>query len=144
LTRETETKLSQTFESFLAQWKSHGTPVHGNIQLRYSRFVIVQADPNDHRPSGCSIDNLKRSVGGILEHFSLDTVDNAYVWYKDQAGEVSSTHFREIGNLVASGELTPDTLIFDHTLSNSDDLTKWEVALKDSWLKRYLKSSPTS
>ena len=144
LTTEAEAKLAQTFEEFLAQWKSHGTPVNGNIEIKYSRFVIVQADPNDDRPSGCSIDNLKRSVGGILQHFSLETVDHAYVWYRDQEQTIQSTHFSKLAKLVESGDLQADTPIFDHTLSNSDDLSKWEVSLQDSWLKRFLKTSPAS
>lgn len=131
-------KLEAGFEQFLANWKSHGTPVEGLIQFVYDRFVIIQSDPGKARPSGCSIDSLKRGVEGILTQTELPWMEAAYVCYRDAAGEIQSVHFSKIKSLIESGELTADTQVFDHSLSQSDDLSKWEQPLSATWLKRFL------
>lgn len=131
-------QLNADFLTFLNQWKSHGTPVDGLITLKYNQFVIIQADPAQPRPSGCSIDSLRRSVEQILVHRQRQWVEPAYVAFKDAEGKVQLTHFQKIPELIAQGTLSAETTILDNTLSQSDDLSRWEVQLADSWLKRYL------
>ncbi|MDX2250040.1 MAG: hypothetical protein SF052_24870 [Bacteroidia bacterium] len=139
LSSEKKKAVQHSFEQFLSQWKTHGTPVDGLVDLRYDRFVIVQADPSANRPSGCSIDSLKRGISAVLREEKLDWLDAGVVFYRDKEGLIRSVFFREIPDLVKSGELTPDSIVFDHSLDQSDDLSKWEVPLKNTWLKRYFK-----
>ncbi|MEL6671480.1 MAG: hypothetical protein AAFR61_04785 [Bacteroidota bacterium] len=141
LSPEVESQLEQDFDHFLAQWKSHGTPVDGLIQISYHRFVIIQSDPQTSRPSGCSIDSLKRAVGQILQQRHQEVLDAAHVFYRDEQQEIAFTHFRDIPKLVAAGSLSAETQVFDHSLGQSDDLSRWEIALQDSWLKRFLPSA---
>jgi hypothetical protein len=138
LSAEQEVALQADFANFANQWKSHGTPVEGLIQVKHKRFVIAQSNPVDSRPSGCSIDSLKRGIEQILRTHQLPQLDSSQVFYRDEAGEIQFTDFRSIPELVAQGKLQGDTLIFDHSLSQSDDLSKWEVPLAQSWLRRYL------
>ena len=138
LTATAREALSRDFAAFTAQWKSHGTPVQGLIEIRYDRFVVAQANPDDARPSGCSIDSLKRGIAHILERHGMQWLDAGYVAYRDAAGHVQLTHFSQLDALVAGGTLRADTIVFDHSLGQSDDLTQWEVPLKQTWLKRYL------
>ncbi|RMG74683.1 MAG: hypothetical protein D6722_02145 [Bacteroidetes bacterium] len=142
LTADQSEALSRDFAAFTAQWKSHGTPVEGLIEIRHHRFIIAQADPTQARPSGCSIDSLKRGVAQILQQHGLSWLDAGYVCYRDAEGHIQTLHFSALEAAVQSGELGPDTLIFDHTLDQTDDLSKWEVPLKQTWLKRYL--APTN
>jgi hypothetical protein len=138
LTPEQETALKADFDQFLSQWKTHGTPVDGMIQIRHQRFVIIQSNPAEGRPSGCSIDSLKKAVGQILNHHGLQALESSQVFFRNNGDGIQSTDFRQIPELVKSGTLSPETLIFDHSLAQSDDLSKWEVPLKQTWLKRYL------
>ncbi|MFK7925269.1 MAG: hypothetical protein AB8H47_25160 [Bacteroidia bacterium] len=137
LSPEKEQALAADFEYFLAQWKSHGTPVEGLIKIQYGRFVIVQSNPEDSRPSGCSIDSLKKSVSAIIDKHGLSVLDASYVYYRSGT-EIQATHFKELPKLATEGTLEADTIVFDHSLSQSDDLSKWELPLKQTWLKRYL------
>ncbi|RMG16901.1 MAG: hypothetical protein D6730_24595 [Bacteroidetes bacterium] len=130
--------LQADFDQFTSQWKSHGTPVDGLIRLAHGRFVIIQADPAVPRPSGCSIDSLKRAVAQILQHHGLESLDAAYIGYRDAQGHIQFVHFKQLPQLIAKGEIGPDTLVFDHSLDQSDDLSKWEVPLRQSWMSRYL------
>ncbi len=130
--------LEADFEAFLSQWKTHGTPVQGMIQIRYARFVIIQADPREGRPSGCSIDSMRHAVEQILTAHGLSWLDNSHVFIADEEDEILALNFRDLPALAAAGKLKADTLVFDHTLSQTDDLSKWEMPLADTWLRRYL------
>ncbi len=138
LSSEQETALKADFDRFVSQWNTHGSPVDGLIQIRHARFVIIQSNPAEARPSGCSIDSLKQGVGKILQQHGLESVEASYVFFQQDDQTIRSTDFRQIPQLIREGVLKADTLIFDHSLSQSDDLRKWEVPLKQSWLKRYL------
>ena len=144
LSSDTEASLQRAISAFLSQWKSHGTPVEGMIQLKYQRFVIVQANPEDERPSGCSMDSLKRAVSSILEEHHLEQVDAGYVFFRNANGEIEHVFHRDLQSHIAQGKLQAETIVFDHTLSQSDDLTVWEVPLSSTWLKRYLKDQRLS
>lgn len=132
--------LARDFEAFQAQWKSHGTPVTGLITLHHQRFVIIQSKEEESRPSGCSIDSLRRGVTGILQHHNLAWLEGGEVFYRDASGEIQMVHFQKIAGLVAEGILSPETIVFDHSLSNSDDLSLWEVPMNNTWMKRFLPS----
>ena len=132
------TVLIRDFEEFLNQWKSHGVPVDGMIQIKRRQFVIIQSNPGDNRPSGCSIDSLKKSVEHILKNRGLDWLENGYVSYLADDNQIEHVHFSKIKERVENEQLKGDTLILDNTLSQTDDLNKWEVPMKESWLKRYL------
>ncbi|MEM6263079.1 MAG: hypothetical protein AAGI38_11270 [Bacteroidota bacterium] len=133
-----QAKLQTQFDTFSHQWKSHGAEVEGQIGILRNQFVVVRSNEQDDRPSGCSIDGMKRSVESILTAAGLSWLDAAHVFYEGDDGSVAYTHFSKISALIGEGKLTPDTLILDHTLGQSDDLSRWEVLLKDSWLKRFL------
>lgn len=130
--------LEADFQAFLDQWKTHGTPVKASIELRYGRFVIIQADPSDGRPSGCSIDSMRHAVEQILTNHGHPWLDNAHVYLRDENGEILAPHFSELPALAAAGKLKEDTMVYDHSLNQTDDLGKWEVSLAETWLKRYL------
>ncbi len=133
-------RLEQDFEAFQAQWKSHGTPVGGLIRLLHDRFVVIQAKDDEDRPSGCSIDSLRRGVTAILEQRGLGRADGGEVFYRNEQGDIEMVHFQKISQLVESGALCADSLVFDHSMNNTDDLSNWEVAMKHTWMKRYLPS----
>lgn len=130
--------LRNDFDQFTQEWKSHGTPVDGLIRIFYNRFVVIQSDPGVNRPSGCSIDSLKKAIGQILTQHELKWLDAAYVFFRNSEGNIQHTHFQQIPTKVASGDLLASTTVFDHSLSQSDDMSKWEVPMEDTWLRRYL------
>lgn len=133
--------LSQDFGAFQAQWKSHGTPVSGLIALHHQRFVVIQSKADESRPSGCSIDSLRRGVTAILQQHRLEWLEGGEVFYRDVAGDIKMVHFQQIETLIEEGILLPETIVFDHSLSNSDDLGLWEVPLNQTWMKRFLPSA---
>jgi hypothetical protein len=137
LSPEQVAALEVDFAQFLSQWKTHGTPVEGLITIKHDRFIVIQSDPGVGRPSGCSIDSLKHAIGQILNAHRLEVVDAAHIFYRGENGEIQTTHFSKISALVNDGVLTPETIVFDHSLDQSDDLSKWEMPMSGTWLNRY-------
>jgi hypothetical protein len=135
---EQERALQQDFDRFTAQWKTHGQSVDGLIKIWYQQFIVIQANPAGARPSGCSIDSLKRGVEQTLSDHGILWLDPAWIFYRDQQGEIRRTLFHQIPALVASGEMQGDTVVFDHNLGQSDDLSRWEQPMRATWLSRYL------
>ena len=135
LSPETKQALEVDFAQFLNQWKTHGTPVDGLINLQHDRFIIIQSDPGVSRPSGCSIDSLKQNISQIISNHGLEVLDAANVFYRSAEGQIDVTHFSKISALVAKGTLTPETIVFDHSLDQSDDLSKWELPMSQTWFK---------
>ena len=131
--------LTAQFQAFSQNWKSHGTPVEGTVNIHYQRFVIVQADMRSERPSGCSIDSMRKTVENVLKEQGFFYTDASQIHYRNAGNEIAFVSFREVVNLLANEEMNENTVIFDNTLSNSDDLNKWEVPLAQTWLKRFLK-----
>lgn len=130
--------LQADFDTFLTQWKSHGVPVEGMIEIRYNQFIVIKSDSRDSRPSGCSIDSLKKSVGAILDRHGLEVLDPAHVFYRKADGSITQTHFKDMAALAKAGELQANTTVFDNSLGHSDDMSRWEMSLKDTWMKRVL------
>ncbi|MEZ4688135.1 MAG: hypothetical protein R3B47_19360 [Bacteroidia bacterium] len=140
ISAETRQALGAAFQAFLNAWKTHGTPVKGAISIQYDRFVIVQADPADDKPSGCSIDSMRHAVEEILQQARLQWLDNGQVAFRASSGEIETVPFQQVPSLLAEGRLNPETVVFDNSLSHTDDLAMWERPLAETWMKRYLVS----
>jgi len=138
LSETEEAKLQMLLQTFFQNWLSHGTPVKGNFTIRYHRFVIVQANSEMTKPSGCSIDSMRNAVEGCIAKVGANLVDASYVFYRNTHNEICSLHFSKLKEAFDKGLLTSKTIVFDHSLNWSDDLEKWEVPLENTWLKRYL------
>lgn len=128
--------LTSGLDHLMQTWKAHGSPVPGTYQIRYDRFLIVQAEPG--HASGCSIDSMNRSVAELLSNAQLQVLGADRVLYRGADGGIQDIDFKEVRAAIQDGRLHADTTVFDSTLSNSNDLSKWEVPLSQTWMARFL------
>lgn len=135
-TEEQQSQIQGHLDALMASWKAHGTPVPGQAEIRHDRFIVVQATPG--ATSGCSIDSMTHGVEDILRAAGLELLPHGNILYRAADGSIADLNFREVGAAVREGHLQPDTLIFDATLGQVNDLSRFEVLLKDSWMSRYL------
>lgn len=131
-----ETKLKSELDQLMAGWKAHGSPVPGRSEIRHKRFVIVRAEPGS--TSGCSIDSMTHGVEALLGQAGVQVLPASDILYRDQDGNIAGIDFREVGKAIGEGIMGPDTLIFDMSLGQTQDLDRFEIRLADSWLKRFL------
>jgi hypothetical protein len=123
-------------QAFMAQWKAHGTPVPGEAAIHYDRFVVVRATPG--HASGCSIDAMQKGVTDILAAHQIQVLGPESIFYKDKDGGISFFDFREAKATVSSGRLDADTIIFDSTLGQTNDISRWEQPLGKTWMGKFL------
>jgi hypothetical protein len=121
----------------LKDWRAHKVPVESSIRAHLGRFLIVEAISD---VSGCSIDWLSQNVRNTAQALNIPLADNGDVFFKNKDGEIQSAHFSAIPDLLQNGELTPETIVFDLTVTHSGALQNFEVPLKETWMKRYLSS----
>ena len=130
-------RVLEETDSFINQWMAHGTPLTAGRDLRHNQFVLVGVDERAAGVSGCSIDALVRRMQQLESALGLELVNNGPVLYRegDAIERVSRDRFAE---LAASGTVSPNTRVFDNTLTRVGDLLagKWEVRAADTWHAR--------
>lgn len=121
-------------DAFIEQWTAHGVPLTAGRELRHEQFVLVGVDERAAGVSGCSVDALVRRMQQLEGTLGVELVNNAPVLYREGEGieRVSRERFAE---LVASGTVSLNTLVFDNTLTRVGDVRsgRWEVPASDAW-----------
>jgi hypothetical protein len=134
---EAAASLLDELNRFLSGWASHGAPVDGAGALVDGRFVVVA-----HRPAeiaGCSRDALLFFLKEAGAKRGVEWTGGARVFYRDANGvsDVDRPAFRA---LAAEGAVTPDTVVYDTTVRETDAVLGGRFALpaRDSWHARLM------
>ena len=142
LAEEGAKPLLDEVDHYLADWKAHGAPLTVAREWRDGRFLVVAVDQSTAGATGCSIDGLFRLLQDVEKKVGVNLVGGGRVFYRDDHAAVQSVTRAEVENLVSSGAITKDTVIFDTTLT---DLGTWRACFerraKDSWVKELLPAS---
>jgi hypothetical protein len=132
--------IDQALQPALGQWAAHGQSLLASARVVENRFVVVGVDEGYNLPSGCSIDSSVRTLRQIGESLGIDFFDrSAAIQAAD--GSVQTIELPGIKAAVSSGNLTPETIVFNTLVkTKAEFLTNWHMRAGDSWLKRYFKS----
>lgn len=125
---------------FMENWRSHGAPVAGLYGIVDSRFLVIVQSPDGAAATGCSIDSMKGEIAALEGILSTRLQDGGRIYYRGEAGAVESATRAEFKALAAAGRITPDTEVFDLTVTRFGDLRPgvFSRKLRDSWhLKLY-------
>jgi hypothetical protein len=126
--------LLDTVDGFLGVWAAHGRPLTSARELRESRFLFIAVDEAAAGASGCSIDALVREIRGLEGRLGLTLVDHGPVVFRD-AGTIRRVPREEFAALAGAGRVTPDTVVFDTTISRLAALREghWELPAAAAW-----------
>jgi hypothetical protein len=121
-------------DNTLDAWQAHGKDLHAGRDLRYEQFLFVAADENVEHPSGCSIDTLTREIAALGNQFGVNLLSSGLVPYR-AGNEVRNTDRAAFKKLVEAGEITPETIVYNNSLTGLQELRegKWEVPASHSW-----------
>ena len=127
--------LLDEVDQFLDQWASHDTPLFAAREIRYEQFLFVAVDDRRVGPSGCSIDSLVRKMKELQDAFGVELVNHAPVLFRRGDDEIVRVARDEFAELANAGSVTPDTTVFDNTLTRLGDIRegRWETRASDSW-----------
>jgi hypothetical protein len=137
LTGGEQKRLLGAVDEFLDGWKAHGHPLSCARDLRHGQFLFVAVDESAAGASGCSIDAMVRTLTALERELGVELVNHAPVLYRtdDAIRRESRPAFAA---KAARGEVTPETIVFDNTLTRVADLQagRWEVPACESWHAR--------
>lgn len=131
--------LLRDVDQFLAQWKAHGAPLRCAREWTHDRFLAIGVDPTAEQASGCSIDGMFRGLQSLERALNTRLVAGGRVFYRDAAGATQTTRRADIAALVQRQELTPDTRVFDTSVTSAGDWRdRFERPARDTWVASLL------
>jgi hypothetical protein len=126
-------------DRFLAQWNAHGHPLRCAREWRDDRFLAIGVDPTAEQASGCSIDGLFRGLQTLERVLNTRLVAGGRVFYRDGTGAPTLVARPEIAALASQGALTPDTPVFDLSITAAADYrARFESPAGKTWVAALL------
>lgn len=137
LTAGERARLLETVDTFLDDWQAHRHPLTSARDVRYDRFLLVAADEQAAGVSGCSIDALVREIKQLEAALGVRLVDHGPVLFRDEQ-EIVRVARDEFASLVREGRVTPETAVFNNTVTRVEDVRagRWEGPASASWHAR--------
>lgn len=127
-------QLLTAVDDFLAQWNAHGEPLMCGRDWRDDRFLAIGVDQSTAGASGCSIDGLFRTLARLGPELGTTLLGGGRVFYRDAEGHVQVTTRASFGELARSGQLSPETPVFDTSLTSAAAWrTEFERPARQSW-----------
>ena len=127
-------KLEEGLNRFAATWASHKVPVKAAFKIALKRFVIVAAE-STNGVSGCSIDDMVRNLKSLQDSVGLGAPRGNLIFFTDDHGEVQSVDHLSFYGTVDSGQITPQTRVFDTLVQTLGQLRAgcFELPFEESW-----------
>jgi len=133
LSNEEQELIQQKLNDFTSQWLAHGHSLAAHGEIRYQQFIILSVDEEVAGATGCSIDKSVHLMKEIENEFNLNLFDRFRVAYRNE-DEVLSCSRQDFEQLLSTGKVNPDTIVFNNMVSSRKELEKlWETPLKNSW-----------
>lgn len=129
-------QIEDLLNTFVEQWKSHGTPVKGFATLFFGQFIVLMADENATGVSGCSTDSSVRLIKQIEDLYKVQLFERQLLAFQVK-DKVQLLPLAQLQHAVDNNFITPDTIYFNNLVQTKEELeTKWMIPVKDSWLTR--------
>ena len=124
---------------FLMDWTSHGNLMLATVDVLYNRFIVVAADEEAARASGCGIDKSVRFMQQLEKDYGISLFDRLLVAYRDKDQRIRTVKLQEFEQLMEKNELNGETIVFNNLVVTLKEMAKkWEVPVKNSWHARML------
>lgn len=127
-------QIEDLLNTFVEQWKSHGTPVKGFATLFFGQFIVLMADENATGVSGCSTDSSVRLIKQIEDLYKVQLFERQLLAFQVK-DKVQLLPLAQLQHAVDNNFITADTLYFNNLVQTKEELeTNWMIPVKDSWL----------
>ncbi|NND71522.1 MAG: hypothetical protein HKN43_08075 [Rhodothermales bacterium] len=139
LSADEQVQISETLNTFLEDWQSHGRRVSGQIEFLDGRFLLIGAHIPDGDISGCGIDASSRAANVALDLENLTWLDNLQISFRNTAGDVNVVSRPMFREYVEKGQISEDTIVFDLSVTTVAGIRdgRFERSFKDSWHAGY-------
>ena len=131
---------AERLSGFLSEWTAHQQELMASFDFCENRFVVIAVNEAATAASGCSLDKLHQTVRALGQELGVDFFNRMLVTERGPQGDVKVYSLQEAGQCIEQGELKPETLVFDTTISTVGDYRHAFVKpLGSTWLSRYQK-----
>lgn len=138
LTSEQLVDFKNRCQTFVSSWTAHDVSLDASFELYQNRLLIFKVNEDKYNASGCSIDKQLRFVKELEQAFSVELLNRLLVAYENNH-QVEVVKASQIKELLAANTITSNTLVFDNTITESNQLeSKWKQPLQSTWLSKYL------
>ena len=132
------TDMNQRCQYFVVHWTAHDVNLDASYEMHKQRLLIFKVNEANYNASGCSIDKQVRFVKELEQLYAIELLNRLLVAY-EHGDEVKVVKQSQIADLLASGTINEQTIIYNNTITNSTELdTNWKVPLQQTWLSKYL------
>ena len=136
--KDEQLDIKSLSDDFLQEWNAHGSKLSAAIESFYELFIVVIVDEEVAQASGCSIDSSFQFIKNLEIQLEVSLLDRLTIAHRDDHG-ICLTRIDEFENLIRSGEVTGETIVFNNLVDTKADFdAKWEVLMKDSWHRKLL------
>ena len=126
--------------AFAEEWTSHGRQLAASAQFLHRQFLVIGLDEAVADASGCSIDTSVRFVQELEQRLGISLLEKSRMAFLHN-GELRLLTRPELRAAVAAGEVQPDTLYFNNTLTTKAQLdAQWPAPAGQTWLANYFKA----
>jgi len=123
---------------FVNAWTAHDVKLDASYEFINNRILILKVNEDSYNASGCSIDKQLRFIKEQEQMLNIELLNRMLVAY-EQNSELFIIHQSKIKELLLSGDITKDTLIYDNTITSSNSLSlAWKLPLYKTWLSKYV------
>jgi hypothetical protein len=134
-------EINRLIGSFTSQWTAHNQELRAWGGILYDRFIVLMVDETGAPASGCSIDASVHFLKSLQSQYGINLFDRLHLAYLKN-DQLKTAHRSEIGELLAKGDLTPETQVFNNMVTTKQELDeKWLVPLRESWAGRLVPSA---
>lgn len=138
LTAEQLVDFNDKCTEFVNSWTAHEVKLDASYELVNNRLLIFKVNEDSYNASGCSIDKQVRFIKELEQALNIELLNRMLVAY-EQNSELQVVHQSKIKELLSAHLISKDTLIFDNTITSSNDLSSsWKVPLSQTWLSKHL------
>lgn len=115
-------------KTFFASWVSHGRRVKAATEVKNGQFLLIAAELDEGEISGCGIDALTSALKAFGETLGITWASSLDVFFMDSIGQVVRTSRSDFRKLVQHGSVTPETTVFDLSITRVGELRNGQFA----------------
>ncbi|UII28355.1 hypothetical protein LVD15_07970 [Fulvivirga maritima] len=137
LSSEETEAVENKAKAFCEEWAAHGAPMKCSAKIFHNRFLVLAADEDYTKASGCSIDSSVHMVQELEQQFGISLFDRTKVAFLLN-DEIYVESLNKLKESVQEGVIGKETITFNNTVSNKKELeSAWKVPAESTWMSRY-------
>jgi|GEM_PF-615828 len=105
-----ETEIMTRFSKFFAGWNAHGHPLQAKVGIWQGRVLMIAADEEENRASGCSIDKLIHQIQDLEASYNCRLLDRTLIGLAVD-NELTVWSQTDLKEKIIAGEIGPDAQI---------------------------------